>query len=271
LGVLQADGWLVRHRGPGWGWKKTQQKRIEWHEMKMGVYYPLEQAVERQAGRAQLVEKVVVSTLGEAVELGEQLHWEALRRGLARARDLEMLGDGAHWIWHLKQHRWAGAVEVLDFYHGSEHVWALGRALKGEQQAKEWVEPLLQQLRQGQERKVLRQIARLRVPRGERGQRVRKEQSYFAGQEHRMNYQQLAARGWPIGSGAVESASPMPLQKTWPVLDGPWVTQSLCIGTGPPQPPLGGTLEPARIVAVYECTQGQDPLRRRLVCGTRST
>lgn len=206
LGVLQADGWLVRHRGPGWGWKKTQQKRIEWHEMKMGVYYPLEQAVERQAGRAQLVEKVVVSTLGEAVELGEQLHWEALRRGLARARDLEMLGDGAHWIWHLKQHRWAGAVEVLDFYHGSEHVWALGRALKGEQQAKEWVEPLLQQLRQGQERKVLRQIARLRVPRGERGQRVRKEQSYFAGQEHRMNYQQLAARGWPIGSGAVESA-----------------------------------------------------------------
>ena len=206
LGVLLADGWLVRHRGPGWGYKKTQQKRVEWHEMKMGVYYQVEQAAERRAGRAELVEKAVVSTLGDAVELGERLHWEALRRGLARARNLEMLGDGAHWIWNLKQDRWARAVEVLDFYHGSEHVWALGRALKGEAQAKGWVEPLLHQVRHGQEKRALRQIARLSVPRGERGQLVRQEQGYFAGQEHRRNYQQLAARGWPIGSGAVESA-----------------------------------------------------------------
>jgi hypothetical protein len=206
LGVLQADGWLVRERGSGWGCKKTQQKRVEWHEMKMGVYYQVEQAAKRKAGRGELVEKVVVSTLGEAVELGERLHWEALRAGLARARNLEMLGDGAPWIWNLKQDRWARAVEVLDFYHSSEHVWALGRALKGEEPARGWVEPVLHQLRHGQEKRVLRQIAGLAVPRGERGQRVRKEQGYFAGQEHRMSYQQLAARGWPIGSGAVESA-----------------------------------------------------------------
>jgi hypothetical protein len=35
---------------------------------------------------------------------------------------------------------------------------------------------------------------------------VRKEQNYFAGQAGRMNYQAMAERGWPIGSGAVESA-----------------------------------------------------------------
>jgi hypothetical protein len=58
LGVLLADGWLVRHRGGGWGRKKTQQKRVEWHEMKMGVYYQVEQAAERRARRAELVEIV---------------------------------------------------------------------------------------------------------------------------------------------------------------------------------------------------------------------
>jgi hypothetical protein len=206
LGVLLSDGWQVRHRGPGWGMKKTPQNRVEWHEMKMGVYYPLEQAVIKEGGRGELIEKIVVSTLEDAVELGKRLHWEAMGAGLARARNLEMLGDGSHWIWNLKADRWAGAVEVLDFYHASEHVWELGRALQGEEQVRAWVEPLLHQLRHGKEKKTLKTIAALSAPRGERGKVVRREQNYFAGQEHRMKYQEIAARGWPIGSGAVESA-----------------------------------------------------------------
>lgn len=206
LGVLLVDGWQVRHRGPGWGAKKTQQNRVEWHEMKMGVYYQIEQAAVQENGRGQLAEKVVVSTLGDGVELGEQLHGEARRAGLGRARNLEMLGDGAHWIWNLKDNRWKDAVEVLDFYHASEHVWTLGRMLKGEEQAREWVEPLLHQLRHGKEKKALKTIAGLKVPKGKRGGAMKREQNYFAGQEHRMHYRKMAERGWPIGSGAVESA-----------------------------------------------------------------
>jgi hypothetical protein len=205
LGVLLSDGWQVRHRGPGWGAKKTRQNRVEWHEMKMGVYYQLEQAVVKENGRGELIEKTVVSTLEDAVELGRRLHWEAMGAGLARAKNLEMLGDGSHWIWNLKADRWAGAVEVLDFYHASQHVWELGRVLKGEEQAKAWVEPLLHQLRHGKEKKALKTIAALAVPRAEAGEVVRREQNYFAGQEHRMKYHEMAVRGWPIGSGAVES------------------------------------------------------------------
>jgi hypothetical protein len=206
LGVLLVDGWHVRHRGPGWGFKKTQQNRVEWHEMKMGVYYQIEQALVKENGRAQLAQKVVTSTLGDAVELGQQLHWEAMRAGLARAKNLEMVADGSAWIWNLKQDRWKNAVEVLDFFHASEHVWALGRSIKGDQHAKGWVEALLHQLRHGREKKALKAIAALAAPRGERGEVVRREQNYFASQKHRMKYQPIARRGWPIGSGAVESA-----------------------------------------------------------------
>ena len=206
LGVLLVDGWQVRQRGPGWGLQKTQQNRVEWHEMKMGVYYQVEQAGVKENGRGELVEKVVVSTLGEPLELDQRLHWEAQRAGLGRARQLEVLGDGAAWIWHLQQERWAQAVAVLDFYHGSEHVWELGRTLCGETKAQAWVKPLLHQLRHGQEKKALKKIAGLSAPKGLRGQTVRREQNYFAGHEQRMSYQRIADRGWPIGSGAVESA-----------------------------------------------------------------
>lgn len=205
LAIFQLDGWLVRQRGPGWGKKKTKKKRVEWHELKMGVFYFLEQASEVN-GRGVISEKVVVSWQGEALELGRRLHWEALRRGLATAKWVVVVADGSEWIWNVKADRWAEATEILDFYHASEHLWTLGRALYGEEQAKLWVEERLHRLRHGQEGAVLKELAALPVAPTELGEAVRKEKNYFGGQAQRMHYRDFARRGWPIGSGAVESS-----------------------------------------------------------------
>ena len=148
LAVLMADGWLARFRGLGWGMKKTNKDRVEWHEIKVGIFYRQEQAAQTQGGRRVLDDKVVVHWQGEPLELGRRLHWEAQRAGL---------------------------------------------------------EERLHQLRHGQEQSVLKTIAALKMPRGERGKAARKEQGYFAGQAHRMNYEEIADRGWSIGSGPVES------------------------------------------------------------------
>jgi len=206
LGVLLIDGWQVRQRGPGWGRKKPKQPRVEWHELKTGVFYRHEQAARTAGGRGLLTEKVVVSWQGEPLELGRRLHWEALRNGLGRARALLAIGDGAAWIWNVVADRWRGATPVLDFYHASQHLWELGRAVVGEDAAGAWVEPRLHRLRHGREQAVLAEIAALRPPRGERGPVVRRAQGYFAGHAGRMPYERIARRGWPIGSGAVESA-----------------------------------------------------------------
>ena len=206
LTVLELDGWQGRHRGPGWGRKKTAQPRVEWHEQKIGLAYRHEQAGQTAGGRGLISEKVVVSWQGEPLALGQRLHWEALRHGLARSRDVLVVADGAPWIWNVAADRWSGATELLDFYHASQHLWDVGRALHGEDQAAAWVEPRLHRLRHGQERAVLRELAALRPPRGAAGQVVRREQQYFAHHAGRMNYHALAQRGWPIGSGAVESA-----------------------------------------------------------------
>ena len=208
LDVVMTDGFLVRFRGPDWGQESANQPRVEWHEMKTGVYYRQDQASENPNGRGVLAEKVVVSWQGSAVELGQRLHHEALRRGLGRARQIEAVGDGAPWIWNLVDARWAHAVQVLDFYHASQHLWELGRALhpKKEKPAALWVEERLHRLRHGEEQGVLQEIATLTAGRGERGKIVRREQNYFASQAGRMAYATIAARGWPIGSGAVESA-----------------------------------------------------------------
>jgi hypothetical protein len=209
LAVLLLDGFQVRQRGSGWGKKKTAQPRVEWHEMKMGVFYRQEQAVRAEKEkRGQLTEKVVVSWQGEPLEIGRRLHWEARRGGLGRAQAVLAVADGAPWIWGVVEDRWAGCHQLLDFYHASQHLWVLGQALHAGQEvaAREWVERQLHHLRHGQERKGLREIAALQKRRGKSGAIIEREKNYFAAQAGRMNYHQIAERGWPIGSGAVESA-----------------------------------------------------------------
>jgi len=208
LAVLMVDGWQVRHRGEGWGLKRTPQPRVEWHEMKTGVFYLQEQAARTEGGRGLIEDKVVVSVVGEPAAVGQRLHWEALRGGLGRARQQLFLGDGAAWIWNLKQDRWAKAVGLLDFFHASQHLWEVGRAVAGEAESQlvPWVEKRLHQLRHGQEKKVLAELAGLKKKRGKAGKVLAREQNYFASHAGRMNYQTIAHRGWPIGSGAVESA-----------------------------------------------------------------
>lgn len=207
LAVLLLDGWQVRQRGPGWGKRKTQENRVEWHDLKTGVFYRHEQAAQTESGRGLLAEKVVVSWQGEPVEIGRRLHWEALRGGLGRAKDVLVLGDGAPWIWNVAADRWQGATEVLDFYHASQHLWEVGRALTGSERAAAlWVEPRRHRLRHGQEARVLKALAALKPGRGGRGKVVRREQDYFASHQKRIHYRKIADRGWPIGSGAVESA-----------------------------------------------------------------
>ncbi|HVM60888.1 MAG TPA: hypothetical protein VMV72_08475 [Verrucomicrobiae bacterium] len=151
LTVLELDGWQVRQRGPGWGRKRTNQPRVEWHELKTAVAYRHDQAGQTAGGRGLLARKLVVSWQGEPLELGRRLHWEALQHGLARSRDTLVVADGAPWIWNVVADRWRGATELLDFYHASQHLWELGRAVSrgDEAQAAAWVELRRHQLRHG--------------------------------------------------------------------------------------------------------------------------
>jgi hypothetical protein len=207
LAMLMADGWMARFRGPGWGKKKTRKERVEWHEIKTGVFFCQEQLAQTESGRGQISDKVMVRWKGEPLELGRRLGYEALRGGLGRAEETLVLGDGSKWIWNMAEDRWSDARQLLDFYHLSEHLNQLALAFCGEPAtAQVWSEKRLHELRHGQEKVALKKIAALAEPRGEAKEVVRKEKTYFANQSGRMNYKEIADRGWPIGSGAVESA-----------------------------------------------------------------
>ena len=67
-----------------------------------------------------------------AQEFGSLLRAEALRRGIARARVVVFLGDGAVWVWKVARINFPNAVCILDYYHACEHLMLLSSALYGE-------------------------------------------------------------------------------------------------------------------------------------------
>ena len=141
--------------------------------------------------------------------LREQLHAEALRRGLGQAAGALVIGDGAVWIWRLANDRFKDARQRLDYYHAVQHLAAVGRALFGEDKVKfqEWLRPLAKQLKNQSAIKVVHQLEDIlaKLPTGATEEVVQREVNYFHEHQDRMDYRAGRRRGEPIGSGAIES------------------------------------------------------------------
>lgn len=211
--VILMDATMLRERGPEWGLKPAEiaAKRVEWHECKLGIVYRLEGRVETQSGRGMILEKYFVTYRGEPFEFGRRLYAEALRRGLHQAKRVYVVADGGVWIWKIKEDRFSNAVGALDFYHASQHLWAVANDYFGEgsEKGKAWVEPLLHQLKHGGEAGVLQTVDDLLKLCEETNhaaqETLRRETNYFQDHKEHIHYKQLASEGCPIGSGTVES------------------------------------------------------------------
>lgn len=215
--VIMMDGWLTRERGPDWGAgpRKKEPQRVEWKEIKSAVIYRLEQRAENASGRGVLLEKHVVATPPDTspLDFSQAVRHEAMRRGLARAKTVYLVMDGAVWLWDLAEDCFKSAVKTLDFHHAREHLNTIAEALYGigTQRAKDWLAEQTQSLRHGDEALVVNRIEELLKPRAQakRPKTLRKtiarEVEYFRTHREHLHYEDREDEGAPLGSGAVES------------------------------------------------------------------
>ena len=172
-------------------------------EVKVGVVVP----VRRTAGGERREAASYAAGLEPAPAFGQRLALEAHRRGLERAGLVAVLGDGAEWIWNLAAEHFPSATQIVDWFHASERVWDLGRALFGEETAETtaWVAAQLDRLADGQAATLAAEWQALAC-RGETLAVRDAQVTYFTNQAPRMAYDRYRAAGWDIGSGMVESA-----------------------------------------------------------------
>jgi hypothetical protein len=206
--VLSMDGALAR-------------TRQGWREVKLGAIAAL---VARGTATTAAVLGTVTytATLAPAQASGAQLLAAAQRRGLGWAQQVVVLGDGAKWIWKLAARRFPRAVEIVDWYHARQHLWAVAQLLYGEGTAAAWtwletLAGVLWLARVTDDVAVLAQAAaeawaapRKELPDGTprrtkaRHREVATAIAYFTTNAARMRYGAFRAQGLPVGSGVVE-------------------------------------------------------------------
>jgi hypothetical protein len=213
--VIQIDAWNVRERDHWGQTEKRRRKNLEierWHWVYTGTCFRLSHRCRKgrfkNKLRAIITQRSYVATRGGVQALMQQLYYEARARGLARAQRVLVIADGAVWIWNLFEDRFKDAVQRLDLYHANTYLWAVANELhgKGTPQARQWVKPLLKQIRNDQVAKVITQLEELKPRLAEATAKAADQAiEYYQNNQKRMKYKEGRQRKEPVGSGAIES------------------------------------------------------------------
>lgn len=143
---------------------------------------------------------------------------ETHRRGVETTGKVCAVNDGAEWEQKFVDLHRPDAVRILDWGHGSEYVAAAGQAVfgAGTTACEQWLKVQLHELKQGDPRKVLgkprglRDELALQIGDGQESEALKSvvaSLQYLEKRQEQIRYAQFSAAGYPIGSGAVESAN----------------------------------------------------------------
>jgi hypothetical protein len=149
-----------------------------------------------------------IATMSRAEKFGELLYLEAVRRGVHYAERVVFVADGAAWIWNLAAHHFPGCVEIVDWYHATQHLWEVANSWygQGSKKAKNWIKRNKARLMEDGVSRVISSIRQWK-PIDEDAQKVKRENlHYFTTNAARMLYAGFRNSGYNIGSGSVESA-----------------------------------------------------------------
>jgi len=121
------------------------------------------------------------------------------------------VADGGAWIWQEVGKYFPRSVQILDFYHVTEHLWAVARARFGETAADQkgaasvWMSQQKERLLRNQEALVIADGANWQASTVSAQEVQRRELGYLREHRGRMRYQSLREQGYHIGSGVIEA------------------------------------------------------------------
>ena len=103
-------------------------------------------------------------------------------------------------------------VQILDWYHASEHVWKVGKLLKGTEKngspskaAFSWVKGILDYMERGEISNILQRLKKIKKGSESVQDEIRKLIQYIETHRTRLRYGQFRKQNLIIGSGAIES------------------------------------------------------------------
>jgi hypothetical protein len=179
----------------------------EWREVKTMVIGDLEAGNAGQAGQLTYVSRIL-----EADRFADLATGELHRRGTFAAETVVAVADGAAWCQQFYAYHLPDAMRILDFPHAAEHLSRVAQACFGPGlTAEDWGRTQRAHLLAGRAEAVCQAVSAVPVthaPNPTEAYRVmRQVGNYLRERLPQLAYADFLAAGYPIGSGAVESAN----------------------------------------------------------------
>ena len=147
-----------------------------------------------------------LASFDRAEAFGLSMLKEARLRGLGKADQAVVIGDGAHWIWNQAAINFPGAIQILDYYHAREHLGLLAEVVyPSEEDRGKQLEKWIGLLDEGDVGKIADLADHKKARSGKRRAIAVREIEYFRNNARRMQYARFKERGLFIGSGVVEA------------------------------------------------------------------
>jgi hypothetical protein len=157
-----------------------------------------------------------LATMQDCHVFGKLARLEAERRGIRNAREVILIGDGGNWIDPICNQYFACHQRIIDYYHAAEHLHEVAKATHpcNEKAASKLSDQLTNWLWEGKLPKLLDKLQHLSQEAGEPQESdppihprhvLADNLGYFQRHRQHMDYPSYRARGWPIGSGIIES------------------------------------------------------------------
>jgi hypothetical protein len=152
-----------------------------------------------------------------AREFERQALAELHQRGATEAKMVVAVNDGAEWIQSFIDYHCPQAVRIIDFSHTLEYIAAAGKAVWGEgaPQFQPWFERMAHQLKHKPPDQTVAELQLLRPKAKSDEQKAILDRAIFYIQVRlpMMDYPHFQAKGYPIGSGSVESSHKSVVQR----------------------------------------------------------
>lgn len=177
------------------GWK--EEKTVCWYEA--GQRYPSKEM--------RAINIHYYTSLQEATAFGELVWATGLHHRVDQAKELIFVCDAAAWIWKIIEHYFPDAVQIVDWYHACQRLYAVADMLVEytQQELVSWVEHVKDLLWEGDVATVL-QILQASLQEHPNCETIQDAITYYTNNQKRMDYARFRKLDYFIGSGSVESA-----------------------------------------------------------------
>jgi hypothetical protein len=201
-----------------------------WRENKLGVVFSSDNIhfwTDKKGNRQhQIKKREYTSYIGNVDEFKKHLLACALRNGYGTYKETIILSDGAAWIRNVKEELFPDAQQILDYFHLCENVHEFAKQMfhMNESLYRPWAERICKELKESRSNEVLDELDL--IDQKTIAQATVNLPGYIRNNINNIDYAAYIRNGYFIGSGAIESANKVVLQKRLKQAGMRWNTET---------------------------------------------